>query len=131
MANVGIAPSSQDLEFRCADAAMTKDLKAARSKSQQTAAPLIPPKPTLASLRVAAASCKACDLWERATQTVFGEGDAHAKVVFVGARPGDREDLAGHTVVCPAEKLQAQSLAEFGIARSAVYVPKVVKHCNW
>ncbi len=74
MANVGIAPSSQDLEFRCADAAMTKDLKAARSKSQQTAAPLIPPKPTLASLRVAAASCKACDLWERATQTVFGEG---------------------------------------------------------
>src|SRR5438874_3664684 len=87
MANVGIAPSSQDLEFRCADAAMTKDLRAARYKSQQTAAPLIPPKPTLASLRVAAASCKACDLWERATQTVFGEGDAHAKVVFVGESP--------------------------------------------
>src|SRR5438552_167966 len=78
---------------------MTKDLRAARYKSQQTAAPLIPPKPTLASLRVAAASCKACDLWERATQTVFGEGDAHAKVVFVGEQPGDREDLAGHPFV--------------------------------
>src|SRR5438093_10625343 len=49
MANVGIAPSSQNLEFRRADAAMTKDLRAARYKSQQTAAPLIPPKPTLAS----------------------------------------------------------------------------------
>src|SRR3989441_11517070 len=131
MANVGIAPSSQDLEFRCADAAMTKDLKAARSKSQQTAAPLIPPKPTLASLRVAAASCKACDLWERATQTVFGEGDAHAKVVFVGEQPGDREDLAGHPFVGPAGKLLDQALAEVGIARSDVYVTNVVKHFNW
>ena len=131
MANVGIAPSSQDLEFRCADAAMTKDLKAARSKSQQTAAPLIPPKPTLASLRVAAASCKACDLWERATQTVFGEGGAHAKVVFVGEQPGDREDLAGHPFVGPAGRLLDQALAEVGIARSDVYVTNVVKHFNW
>ena len=131
MANVGIAPSSQDLEFRCADAAMTKDLRAARYKSQQTAAPLIPPKPTLASLRVAAASCKACDLWERATQTVFGEGDAHAKVVFVGEQPGDREDLAGHPFVGPAGRLLDQALAEVGIARSDVYVTNVVKHFNW
>src|SRR6266446_3816701 len=125
------APSSQNLEFRRADAAMTKDLRAARYKSQQTAAPLIPPKPTLASLRVAAASCKACDLWERATQTVFGEGDAHAKVVFVGEQPGDREDLAGHPFVGPAGKLLDQALAEVGIARSDVYVTNVVKHFNW
>src|SRR5206468_7897672 len=81
------APSSQNLEFRRADAAMTKDLRAARYKSQQTAAPLIPPKPTLASLRVAAASCKACDLWERATQTVFSEGDAHAKSSSLASSP--------------------------------------------
>src|SRR5207244_7317317 len=108
MANVGIAPSSQDLEFRCADAAMTKDLKAARHKSQQTAAPLIPTRPTVANLRTAAANCKACDLWERATQTVFGEGGAHAKVVFVGEQPGDREDLAGHPFVGPAGKLLDQ-----------------------
>src|SRR5438045_8849142 len=93
---------------------MTKDLRAARYKSQQTAAPLIPPKPTLASLRVAAASCKACDLWERATQTVFGEGDAHAKVVFVGEQPGDREDLAGHPLVGPAEGCLTRVLQRLG-----------------
>src|SRR5437867_12998435 len=98
MANVGIAPSSQDLEFRCADAAMTKDLRAARYKSQQTAAPLIPRRPTVASFRVAAASCKACDLWERARQTVFGVGDAHARVVIVGEQIGDSVELAGIVV---------------------------------
>src|SRR5437879_11157226 len=125
------APSSQNLEFRRADAAMTKDLKAARHKPQHTAAPLSPTRPTVASLRTAAASCKACDLWERATQTVFGEGGAHAKVVFVGEQPGDREDLAGHPFVGPAGKLLDQALAEVGIARSDVYVTNVVKHFNW
>ena len=110
---------------------MAKNLKAARQKSQQSAAQLIPAKPTLTSLGTAAANCKACDLWERATQTVFGEGDAHAKVVFVGEQPGDREDLAGHPFVGPAGKLLDQALAEVGKARSDVYVTNVVKHFNW
>ena len=60
-----------------------------------SAAPLVPERPTLAKLRAAAAGCKACDLWERGTQTVFGEGGAHAHVVFVGEQPGNDEDLAG------------------------------------
>jgi DNA polymerase len=100
-------------------------------KSQKTAAPLIPPKPTITNLRAAAAGCKACDLWERATQTVFGEGSVHAKVIFVGEQPGDREDLAGHPFVGPAGRLLDQALAEAGIARSDVYITNVVKHFNW
>jgi uracil-DNA glycosylase family protein len=130
MANVVWAPSSQDLEF-AELLAMSKAVKIARHKLEQTAAPLIPPKPNLASLRAAAAGCKACDLWERATQTVFGEGGEHAKVVFVGEQPGDREDLAGHPFVGPAGKLLDQALAEVGIARRDVYVTNVVKHFNW
>lgn len=132
MANVGIRAVISEFGIRpLADAVMTKVLKAARHKSQQTAAPLIPSKPTLTNLRAAAASCKACDLWERATQTVFGEGGEHAKVVFVGEQPGDREDLAGHPFVGPAGRLLDQALAEVGIARKDVYVTNVVKHFNW
>jgi uracil-DNA glycosylase len=57
-----------------------------------TAAPFIPPKPTLPALREAAAHCKACDLWKRGTQTVFGEGARHAQVMLVGEQPGNEED---------------------------------------
>jgi uracil-DNA glycosylase len=110
---------------------MAKNLKTAGHKSQQTAAPLIPPRPTLANLRMAGSTCKACDLWKRATQTVFGEGGEHAKVVFVGEQPGDREDLAGHPFVGPAGRLLDQALEEVGIARRDVYVTNVVKHFNW
>ena len=63
----------------------------------RTAGPLIPPQPTLASLREAAAACRACPLWKRGTQTVFGEGRAGARVLFVGEQPGNAEDLAGHS----------------------------------
>ena len=69
------------------------------ARNQTTAAPLIPPRPTLASLRKAAATCKACDLWKRGTQTVFGEGQPNAKVMFVGEQPGDREDIVGRPFV--------------------------------
>ncbi len=96
-----------------------------------TAAPLIPPKPTLPKLRAAAAGCRACDLWKRGTQTVFGEGSTHAKVMFVGEQPGDREDLAGRPFVGPAGRLLDKCLAEAGIDRNAVYVTNVVKHFKW
>ncbi|HOK46365.1 MAG TPA: uracil-DNA glycosylase, partial [Bryobacteraceae bacterium] len=59
------------------------------------AAALIPERPTLRALREAAAGCKACGLWERGTQTVFGDGDARARVMLVGEQPGNEEDLAG------------------------------------
>src|SRR4029077_446231 len=98
----------------------------AMAPNQTTAAPLIPPRPTLASLRKAAATCKACDLWKRGTQTVFGEGKPHAKVMFVGEQPGDREDVTGRPFVGAAGKLLDQALEQVGIDRSEVYVTNVV-----
>ena len=71
-------------------------------RSQTTAAPLVPPKPTIPKLQAAAANCQACDLWKRGTQTVFGEGGPHAKVMLVGEQPGDQEDIQGRSFVGPA-----------------------------
>lgn len=102
-----------------------------RKQPISTAAPLIPPKPTLPKLRAAAAGCRACDLWKTGTQTVFGEGGAQAKVMFVGEQPGDREDLSGRPFVGPAGWLLDKCLAEAGIDRNEVYVTNVVKHFKW
>ena len=96
-----------------------------------SAASLIPERPTLDGLREAAAGCKACPLWENATQTVFGEGAAEAGVVFVGEQPGDREDIEGRPFVGPAGKLFDEALVEARIDRSQVYVTNVVKHFKW
>jgi uracil-DNA glycosylase family protein len=97
----------------------------------QSAAALIPPRPTLAKLRALAAGCTACDLYKRATQTVFGEGAPDARVVFVGEQPGHEEDLAGRPFVGPAGRLLDRALGEAGIDRSTVYVTNVVKHFKW
>ena len=94
-------------------------------------AALIPPHPTLRTLRKIAANCKACELWKTGTKTVFGEGSAHARIMFVGEQPGDREDLAGRPFVGPAGKLLDQALAQVGIDRANVYVTNVVKHFKW
>jgi uracil-DNA glycosylase family protein len=96
-----------------------------------TAAPLIPPRPTLPALREAAAGCRACDLWQRGTQTVFGEGPKSADVLFVGEQPGNDEDLAGRPFVGPAGKLFDRALGEAGIDRARTYVTNVVKHFKW
>ncbi|HET9838144.1 MAG TPA: UdgX family uracil-DNA binding protein [Candidatus Angelobacter sp.] len=96
-----------------------------------TAAPLVPPKPTLESLRNAAAGCKACELWKRGTQTVFGEGRARAHVMMVGEQPGDKEDLAGRPFVGPAGAVLDKALAAAGIDREDVYVTNIVKHFKW
>jgi uracil-DNA glycosylase len=97
----------------------------------KTAAPLLPPKPTLPKLREAAAGCKACDLWLRGTLTVFGEGSTRAKILFVGEQPGDKEDLAGRPFVGPAGMILDRALAQAGIDRAEVYVTNVVKHFKW
>ena len=97
----------------------------------KTAAPLIPPDPTLDMLREVAAGCKACDLWKTGTQTVFGEGPSRAPVMLVGEQPGDREDLAGKPFVGPAGALLDRALEEAGISRDEVYVTNVVKHFKW
>lgn len=100
-------------------------------QTSSTAAPLVPPHPTFPKLRVAAAGCTACDLYKRATQTVFGEGAAHAKIVFVGEQPGDKEDLEGKPFVGPAGRLLDQALEAAGIDRREVYVTNAVKHFKW
>ena len=79
-------------------------------------------------LREEASGCRACHLWKEATQTVFGEGPAHAAVVFVGEQPGDQEDLSGKPFVGPAGAMFDRALAEAGIDRSRVYVTNAVKH---
>jgi uracil-DNA glycosylase len=92
---------------------------------------LIPTKASLAELREAAKSCKNCDLWKLGTQTVFGEGAAHSKLMLVGEQPGDQEDLAGKPFVGPAGKLLDNALVEAGIDRKKVYVTNAVKHFKW
>ncbi len=83
---------------------------------------------TLGSLRREAASCRACSLWTNATQTVFGEGPADAKIMFVGEQPGDKEDREGRPFVGPAGLLLDRALVEAGIDRARVYVTNAVKH---
>ncbi len=97
----------------------------------QTAAPLIPARPTLPKLRDVAAECKACHLWTLGTQTVFGEGARTSLIMFVGEQPGDKEDLAGRPFVGPAGALLDHALEEASIDRAKVYVTNVVKHFKW
>ena len=96
-----------------------------------TSTPLIPPNPSIPKLTEAARGCKACDLWKRGTQTVFGEGARNARVMFVGEQPGDKEDLLGKPFVGPAGKLLDKCLEAAGIDRSEVYVTNAVKHFKW
>jgi DNA polymerase len=96
-----------------------------------TAAPFLPAELTIPKLRSAAANCRGCDLWKRATQTVFGQGAAPASVMLVGEQPGDKEDLAGHPFVGPAGKLLDEALIIAGIDKSDVYITNAVKHFNW
>jgi uracil-DNA glycosylase family protein len=104
---------------------------AQESLFDETAAPLVPERPSLSKLREAAAGCKACDLWKTGTQTVFGEGASKAEVMFVGEQPGDQEDQLGKPFVGPAGKVLDQALEEAGIDRSLAYVTNVVKHFKW
>jgi uracil-DNA glycosylase family protein len=91
----------------------------------------IPDRPSLAKLREAVADCRACDLWEGATQAVMGEGAARASLMLVGEQPGDREDIEGHPFVGPAGKVLDQGLERAGIARGDVYITNAVKHFRY
>jgi DNA polymerase len=85
----------------------------------------------LKKLRREAAACRNCPLWERATQTVFGEGSASAALMLVGEQPGDQEDRAGEPFVGPAGRLLDRALEDAGIDRDQVYVTNAVKHFKW
>jgi uracil-DNA glycosylase len=103
-----------------------------RAKSSESKAwDLIPPRPTLPALKNAAADCRACDLWKKGTQTVFGEGSRRVNVMFVGEQPGNEEDLTGRPFVGPAGRLFDNALEEAGIDRKQTYVTNVVKHFKW
>ena len=88
----------------------------------------IPDQLTLESLREAASGCRGCDLWEDATQTVFGDGAKHANVMLIGEQPGDREDIEGKPFVGPAGRILDEGLEAAQIARASVYVTNAVKH---
>lgn len=100
-------------------------------RDQTTAAPLVPPHPTLPKLVEAARTCQACDLYKSGTQTVFGEGARNSLVMFVGEQPGDKEDLQGRPFVGPAGALLDRALEDAGIDRTRVYVTNAVKHFKW
>jgi DNA polymerase len=102
-----------------------------RARPPSPAEALVPPDPTLDSLRSAAATCKACHLWERGTQTVFGEGEDRSRLVLVGEQPGDKEDLEGAPFVGPAGRVLDTALEAAGIDRRLAYVTNVVKHFKW
>jgi uracil-DNA glycosylase family protein len=93
--------------------------------------PEIEGRPTIPRAREAAKGCEACDLHERGTQTVFGEGAQSSEVVLVGEQPGDKEDLAGRPFVGPAGRVLDEALEQAGIDRRTVYVTNVVKHFKW
>ena len=91
----------------------------------------LPDNHTLDALRDAAAGCRGCDLWEAATQTVFGDGAARARLMLVGEQPGDREDIEGKPFVGPAGRILDEGLEAAGVPRSAVYLTNAVKHFRW
>lgn len=95
------------------------------------ATPFLPERRSLTALRSAAADCRGCHLWRKATQTVFGEGRKDARVMLVGEVPGDREDRAGEPFVGPAGRELDKALAVAGIDRDAVYITNVVKHFSF
>lgn len=97
-------------------------------KREASMATTAPGESDLDTLREEAAVCRACPLWEPATQTVFGEGPQTASVMMVGEQPGDKEDLAGKPFVGPAGQMLDRALKEAGIVRDKVYVTNAVKH---
>jgi uracil-DNA glycosylase len=99
--------------------------------SQEYPPPPIPERPTVKALREAISDCRACDLWEPATQAVMGEGAARGRVMLVGEQPGDREDREGHPFVGPAGRVLDEGLQRAGLSRQEVYISNVVKHFRY
>src|SRR5437763_11146227 len=101
-----------------------------KGKSETSAADFFPERKSLKAFRDAASDCKGCDLWERGTQTVFGEGGRRAEVVFVGEQPGNEEDLTGHPFVGPAGRLLNDDLIKKGTDRAPTNITNVDQNCK-
>ncbi len=91
----------------------------------------VPKRLTRTSLRRTVQECRACDLWEGASQAVMGEGAADAAVMLVGEQPGDREDREGHPFVGPAGHVLDRALERADIARDDAYITNAVKHFRY
>ena len=100
-------------------------------ESKVGAGKFLPVGRSIRELQAAAATCKGCELWRNATQTVFGDGNEHAKMMFVGEQPGDQEDLTGIPFSGPAGQLLDRGLVDAGIDREEVYITNAVKHFKW
>ena len=112
--------------------AMTRQRERARSRDRDGSRVAVRPEATtLDGLRRESTACRGCDLYKRATQTVFGEGASHARIVLVGEQPGNDEDLAGRPFVGPAGRVLDEALAQAGIERRSLYVTNAVKHFKW
>src|SRR4051812_47281686 len=98
---------------------------------ERSAAEFLPPKKTLPNLQVASKRCKGCDLYKLGTQTVFGDGASHARVVFVGEQAGDKEALSGKPFGGPAGAVLDKALVAGGVGRKQVYGTDAVKHFKW
>ncbi|HEX7308911.1 UdgX family uracil-DNA binding protein [Lentzea sp.] len=103
-------------------------MPSARTSKTTSAAQFVPSGEDWAALRSAASGCRGCELYEDATQTVFGEGPVPARLMMVGECPGDREDTDGHVFVGPAGRLLDKALAAAGVDRSKTYLTNAVKH---
>jgi DNA polymerase len=116
------------------DAAVLPAIRRDRTPAEggpPTAAEFLPDEHSLPAARAAAATCRGCEIWRHATQTVFGAGTRAARLMLVGEMPGDREDIDGRPFVGPAGRLLDRALAEADIDRSTAYVTNVVKHFKW
>lgn len=102
-----------------------------RQKTGSPSLAYVPPDADYRELVRAAEFCKACPLYKRATQTVFGEGLLDAPLFLIGEQPGDQEDKQGHPFVGPAGRVLDAALAEAEISRDQVYVTNAVKHFKW
>jgi uracil-DNA glycosylase len=91
----------------------------------------LPDTRSLTALRTAAAGCQGCDLYENATQTVFGRGPGDARLMLVGEQPGDVEDTEGKAFVGPAGRLLDRAIGDAGLGDTATYVTNAVKHFRW
>jgi DNA polymerase len=108
-------------------------LNEAKSEVTWDAQPFLPAsaRASLSQHRAAVERCHGCDLYISATQAVFGEGKATARMMLIGEQPGDQEDQSGHPFVGPAGKLLDRALGDAKIDRSSLFVTNAVKHFKW
>lgn len=97
------------------------------SKKMEVAPKVEPEKINLEDLAKQVTGCTACDLSRERTQVVFGTGNPHADILFIGEAPGRDEDLRGEPFVGRAGKLLDKMLVALGLDRQSVYIMNVVK----